>query len=572
MDDLSNNIWAKLVALRPENRNISFPIKPDHSNQYQVDGEWRIYQDAARDIKIVCLSASCIKVDDIWLGMNQEKKLQGGEMIAFSEDKSVVDNSFDYVFCLTNHATPVEGLKRKRDENDDSKDSLLSQKIKKFTNEMNQEFSCAICIETISDCAMLIPCFHYFCSQCITKMLKSSTECPLCRQKIQSWNKNIFIQRFIDSATSVLDLEELKQKTETSKESNTSEENGVYTGAYSSDGKREGQGKMTYNDGRVYEGAWKNDKREGKGKLTYKDGTFYDGPWKNDKREGKGVLSFKDSVFKGEWIDDILQPFVQVQYTNGDYYFGEVKDFKRHGNGVMISNCSIYDGAWSNDQREGWGKLKCRGRTYEGNWMCDTMHGLGKIKFPNGNIFEGNWCDGKISGFAILTRPNGDILEGQWTCHSKGKGEISFAHGGRFDGSWKLSSQKLTMTLKSGNQYEEIGSIDSKIREFKIRYVNGNTYTGMVGMEHLCRRGKGKMFFKSGDEYYGDWEHNELHGTGKYIWKKSGLVYIGQFRKGNKDGRGTMTYADGTKWSGEWKNDKKVVQQELVPENSTNEN
>jgi hypothetical protein len=35
------------------------------------------------------------------------------------------------------------------------------------------------------------------------------------------------------------------------------------------------------NDGKIYEGLWKNGKQHGKGKITFKDGRVVDGIWEN---------------------------------------------------------------------------------------------------------------------------------------------------------------------------------------------------------------------------------------------------------------------------------------------------
>jgi len=56
------------------------------------------------------------------------------------------------------------------------------------------------------------------------------------------------------------------------------------------DGKRHGQGTMTYPDGGKYTGQWKNDKRDGKGKMSYYKGDTYSGEWK----EGKNVSGRED--------------------------------------------------------------------------------------------------------------------------------------------------------------------------------------------------------------------------------------------------------------------------------------
>ena len=46
----------------------------------------------------------------------------------------------------------------------------------------------------------------------------------------------------------------------------------------------EGKGKMTFDEGTMYEGWWKDDERDGYGRLICEEGSFYDGQWKDSKR------------------------------------------------------------------------------------------------------------------------------------------------------------------------------------------------------------------------------------------------------------------------------------------------
>ncbi len=45
----------------------------------------------------------------------------------------------------------------------------------------------------------------------------------------------------------------------------------------------QGEGHLTWPDGKSYLGQFWDDKRHGLGKLTYLDGRSYDGPWVNGK-------------------------------------------------------------------------------------------------------------------------------------------------------------------------------------------------------------------------------------------------------------------------------------------------
>merc|ERR1712130_871917 len=104
---------------------------------------------------------------------------------------------------------------------------------------------------------------------------------------------------------------------------------------------REGQGIMTYTNGKVYKGAWKRDLYHGQGTLTYQSGLIecYNGEWVQQKRHGSGMLRF----------------------FNGDMYDGHFKDNRFHGTGVYT--------------------------------------------FGNGNSIKCKWSRGNVSGECVFTRP-----------------------------------------------------------------------------------------------------------------------------------------------------------------------
>ena len=66
--------------------------------------------------------------------------------------------------------------------------------------------------------------------------------------------------------------------------------------------------------GGKYEGEFKDGKRHGQGKLTYPDGRKFVGEWKDGEPIGQGTFT----------------------WSNGDKYVGEFKDGKKHGQGTYI--------------------------------------------------------------------------------------------------------------------------------------------------------------------------------------------------------------------------------------------
>jgi hypothetical protein len=100
----------------------------------------------------------------------------------------------------------------------------------------------------------------------------------------------------------------------------------------------------------LYEGQWVNGKKHGQGTMTYSDGiSVYKGEWKYGFQDGLGIIKYADgiSMYEGEWKNGIPNGLGKNKYANGD--------------------------------------------VYEGQWVNGMQNGLGKIKYANGDVYEGEW-------------------------------------------------------------------------------------------------------------------------------------------------------------------------------------
>ena len=77
-----------------------------------------------------------------------------------------------------------------------------------------------------------------------------------------------------------------------------------YVGEYK-DGKRNGQGTITWSDGKNYVGEFKDGKFNGHGKLTWSDGKKYVGEYKDGKKWNGTVYDKNGNI--------------QVKFVNGEY-------------------------------------------------------------------------------------------------------------------------------------------------------------------------------------------------------------------------------------------------------------
>ncbi|MDA7843385.1 hypothetical protein N9A26_00060 [bacterium] len=192
---------------------------------------------------------------------------------------------------------------------------------------------------------------------------------------------------------------------------------------------------VEFRDG-IYVGEWQNGKRSGQGSMTYKDGDFYKGKWKDDyivngqfisgdgwnydgeyKKEGWAGPSRHGSPYffrngKGTFSDE-----------EGNRYVGEFKDGRYHGKGTFIykAHGSKYVGDWKNGGKNGKGTyfFSDGSKHYVGDWKDGLPHGKGIQLNYDGSKYVGEFKKNKHHGMGILTDKNGNSYEGLFEDGSK---------------------------------------------------------------------------------------------------------------------------------------------------------
>jgi len=76
-----------------------------------------------------------------------------------------------------------------------------------------------------------------------------------------------------------------------------------YVGEYK-DGKRNGQGTITWSDGNKYEGEWKDGEYHGQGTFSFDDGEEYVGIFKEGKPWNIIVFDSKQNII-GMWLNGL---------------------------------------------------------------------------------------------------------------------------------------------------------------------------------------------------------------------------------------------------------------------------
>ena len=72
------------------------------------------------------------------------------------------------------------------------------------------------------------------------------------------------------------------------------------------------------------------------------------------------------------------------------------------------------------------------------------------------------------------------------------------------------------------------------------------------GYLHNCF---GTVPFANGNKYAGEWKDNKYNGQGTFTFA-DGAKYVGEYKDGKRSGQGTFTSADGAKYVGEFKDGK----------------
>jgi len=137
-------------------------------------------------------------------------------------------------------------------------------------------------------------------------------------------------------------------------------------------------------------------KKDGIAKITYKNGIVYEGIWKDDMKNGKGkLIDLNGTKYEGEWKNDVMFGIATITRPNGTIYIGEVSgNGIKNGKGkILAPNKSIYEGIWVNGYMVGIATITSRNKSqYVGEVKGDGIkNGKGKMTFKDGSSFEGNF-------------------------------------------------------------------------------------------------------------------------------------------------------------------------------------
>ncbi|CEM21891.1 unnamed protein product [Vitrella brassicaformis CCMP3155] len=171
-------------------------------------------------------------------------------------------------------------------------------------------------------------------------------------------------------------------------------------------------------DGNEYTGEVdKRNRPHGTGKLTYKDGSVYSGEFKDGKRHGYGLIFYNDGTrYTGQFVDDYREGEGREVTPDDTIYVGTFRGGLCEGRGVLTTREGLhYEGDFADGDASGFGRLTYPdGRTYEGEFLAGWSHGKGIMTFKNGVKYEGQIVDDKREGKGLMTWPDGSSYFGYW--------------------------------------------------------------------------------------------------------------------------------------------------------------
>jgi len=200
-------------------------------------------------------------------------------------------------------------------------------------------------------------------------------------------------------------------------------------------------------------------------------------------------------------------------FANGDEtihikYVGETKNELPHGKGTMTFKGHKYAGEYKDGKKNGWGTYTFpSGEKYVGEFKDNNFHGRGIDTMPSGLKYAGEFKNGLWDGWGTLTFPSGEKYVGERKENKRhGYGVLILANEERYVGEWK-------------NDRPYVMKLFDKKGDLITRWFNGTEY-------------------------------------GEYSWDDNEDKFFGVLDQAGYLLSGTLTYAKGSKFVGEFKDGK----------------
>jgi hypothetical protein len=344
-----------------------------------------------------------------------------------------------------------------------------------------------------------------------------------------------------------------------------------------------GKGIYTWANGDFQDGTWVHGEfKDGKAKITHEDGEISegimkDGEWVEEEEvlDTEEIKSLESSEFNPKEVDlSINLNLPKLKMSDGFeeiIYYGEVEDGFPKGKGVLVfsyDECFFCDDFKEDHFEEGkfvgmenifeFGSYLFRDSSCLTTFFCGGTCADGQIIYPDKTKYVGSFdvcCwPPKPGGEGCFYDQNDTLIISGVFTNGKFENQNSELI---FD---NLIDEAPKPIIEENSQYKFVGhkKNNGEIIGFfhgkgSIEYFeSGCKYDGEF--KDGEKSGKGTFIWPDGQKYEGDFLNDYLHGKGTYIWP-SGQQYIGDWIKGKRKGKGILTLANGQRYEGDFLND-----------------
>ncbi|MDA8820745.1 trypsin-like peptidase domain-containing protein [Planktomarina temperata] len=329
------------------------------------------------------------------------------------------------------------------------------------------------------------------------------------------------------------------------------------------------------------------------GTYTNADGNTYVGEFKDDAYNGQGSLTLANGDrYVGEFKDNKTNGTFEVTFANGDRYVGEHRDDNRNGYGTYtFADGGRYVGEYKDGKKNGYGTFTfADGGRYVGEYKDGKKNGYGTFTFADGNRHVGEYKDDVRNGQGFFVWKDGraDLCfytdDEDSNCSGTNVYDVALNLTEKFRQMRESQRKKIQSNLKLNGFYTSV--VDGKWGRgtftalashaaLKLKTVNINTASSANNLlQNVLGTGSssdnscptdpsdiwhncvGTYTYDDGSKYVGEWKDDKQHGQGTYTWP-GGDTYIGEHKDNKKHGQGTYSFASGDKYIGEFKDNKR---------------
>ena len=243
---------------------------------------------------------------------------------------------------------------------------------------------------------------------------------------------------------------------------------------------------------------------------------------------------------------------------------------------IADNDKSEYSGQWRNGKREGRGSYhSAQGDAYEGSFFKDKQHGRGTLHAADGSLYNGEWNEGRMNGFGECRYANGDVFTGSWSSGRRsGEGKLVAADGRTYSGLWQDDLPQTAMAPSGvharAHYVEEVGGRghlegEQQQQQLIVPATGADDDDALHQSESLPDVSShdrseseaaptGTMTYPDGSSFTGSWLAGKRHGFGK-MSSADGSSYSGQWQYGFRHGHGKLTLPSGASIESQFKHD-----------------